>query len=112
MKKYSLLIICLFAWLFSREVKAQKFVDFYKAGARLNQEQKWAQSVEYLDAALKVSNTDTKANNYNIRLSWEYQPLSFIYIVFNKREFQSTTRLDTRSQEDHLIAKISYLRQL
>jgi hypothetical protein len=57
-------------------------------------------------------NTDTKANNYNIRLSWEYQPLSFIYIVFNKREFQSTTRLDTRSQEDHLIAKISYLRQL
>ena len=57
-------------------------------------------------------NTDTQANNYNIRLSWEYQPLSFIYIVFNKREFQSTTRLDTRSQEDHLIAKISYLRQL
>lgn len=57
-------------------------------------------------------NTDTHANNYNIRFSWEYQPLSFIYIVFNKREFQSTTRLDTRSQEDHLIAKISYLRQL
>ena len=57
-------------------------------------------------------NTETKANNYNIRLSWEYQPLSFIYIVFNKREFQSATKLDARSQEDHLIAKISYLRQL
>lgn len=57
-------------------------------------------------------NADTKANNYNIRLSWEYQPLSFIYIVFNKREFQSATKLDARSQEDHLIAKISYLRQL
>ena len=56
-------------------------------------------------------NTDSKANNYNIRLSWEYQPLSFIYIVFNKREFQSLTQPNLRSQEDHIITKISYLKQ-
>jgi Domain of unknown function (DUF5916)/Carbohydrate family 9 binding domain-like len=56
-------------------------------------------------------NTDAKADNYNARLSWEYQPLSFIYVVFNKREFQSLTP-NVRSQEDHVIAKISYLRQL
>ena len=57
-------------------------------------------------------NEDVKANNYNIRLSWEYRPLSFIYIVFNKREFQSATRPNLRSQEDQVIAKISYLKQL
>ncbi|MFN3852037.1 MAG: carbohydrate binding family 9 domain-containing protein [Spirosomataceae bacterium] len=56
-------------------------------------------------------NTDLKADNYNIRLSWEYQPLSFIYLVFNKREFQSVTNPELRSQEDHVIAKISYLKQ-
>lgn len=56
-------------------------------------------------------NTDSKANNYNIRLSWEYQPLSFIYIVFNKREFQSISTPELRSNEDHVIGKISYLRQ-
>lgn len=57
-------------------------------------------------------NTDQKADNYNIRLSWEYQPLSFIYIVFNKRAFQSVTQPGLRSQEDNVIAKFSYLRQL
>lgn len=57
-------------------------------------------------------NTDQSANNYNIRLSWEYQPLSFVYIVFNKREFQSLTQPNLRSQEDQVIAKISFLKQL
>jgi Domain of unknown function (DUF5916)/Carbohydrate family 9 binding domain-like len=57
-------------------------------------------------------NTDSKADNYNVRLSWEYQPLSFIYVVFNKREFQSLTKPNIRNQEDQVIAKISYLRQL
>lgn len=56
-------------------------------------------------------NTDTKANNYNIRLSWEYQPLSFIYIVLNKRSFQSATQPNQTNNEDRLIAKISYLHQ-
>jgi hypothetical protein len=56
-------------------------------------------------------NTDSDAENINLRLSWEYQPLSFIYLVFNKREFQSITKPGLRSQEDHSIAKISYLRQ-
>jgi hypothetical protein len=52
-----------------------------------------------------------KANNYNIRLSWEYQPLSFIYFVFNNRQYISSLRPDTRANEDHAIAKISYLKQ-
>ena len=57
-------------------------------------------------------NIDANSNNYNIRLSWEYQPLSFIYIVFNKREFQSSTRPGIQSVEDNVIGKISFLRQL
>ncbi len=56
-------------------------------------------------------NTDLKAENINIRLSWEYQPLSFLYLVYNKREFDNSLKPGIRSQEDHAIAKISYLKQ-
>lgn len=56
-------------------------------------------------------NIDQNANNINLRLAWEYQPLSFIYIVLNKREFNSDLRPDLRAREDHAIAKISYLKQ-
>ena len=55
-------------------------------------------------------NSENNLNNYNIRLSWEYQPLSFIYLVFNHRGFENTFL--KRQTEDHVIAKISYLKQL
>jgi hypothetical protein len=55
-------------------------------------------------------NAENNLKNYNIRLSWEYSPLSFIYLVLNKRGFE---RLDGRYQnEQHAILKLSYLRQL
>jgi hypothetical protein len=55
-------------------------------------------------------NTANKANNYNIRLSWEYQPLSYIYLVLNHYGF---TNIQSKTQaEDHAIAKISFLKQL
>ncbi len=54
-------------------------------------------------------NAENNANNYNIRLSWEYKPLSYIYVVYNRQGFNpSPQRIDT---ENHLIAKISYLKQ-
>ncbi|RDB03160.1 DUF5916 domain-containing protein [Runella aurantiaca] len=54
-------------------------------------------------------NTGTNSQNYNIRLSWEYQPLSYIYVVYNHRGFDN---MGVRKQtEDHVIAKISYLKQ-
>jgi Domain of unknown function (DUF5916)/Carbohydrate family 9 binding domain-like len=56
-------------------------------------------------------NNKSNAQNYNLRLSWEYQPLSYIYLVFNNRQFNSSLKPDIRSSEDHAIAKISYLRQ-
>ena len=55
-------------------------------------------------------NTQSDLSNYNIRLSWEYQPLSFIYFVFNHRGFENMEM--KRQTEDHIIFKISYLRQL
>lgn len=54
-------------------------------------------------------NTENKLQNYNIRFSWEYKPLSYIYLVFNHRGFQNLS-LKTQT-EDHAIGKISYLRQ-
>ena len=55
-------------------------------------------------------NSENISQNYNIRFSWEYKPLSYIYLVFNRHGFdnvQGKTQI-----EDHGIAKISYLRQL
>ncbi len=55
-------------------------------------------------------NSQSKLDNYNIRLSWEYQPLSYIYLVFNHRGFDNTQM--KRQTEDHAIFKLSYLKQL
>lgn len=54
-------------------------------------------------------NSENQSQNYNIRLSWEYQPLSYIYVVLNHRGFQNL-QLKTQT-EDHVIAKVSYLKQ-
>ncbi len=54
-------------------------------------------------------NSENSSDNYNIRFSWEYEPLSNIYIVFNHHGFNN---LQSKFlTEDHVIAKISYLRQ-
>lgn len=55
-------------------------------------------------------NSISNAGNYNIRLSWEYQPLSYVYVVFNHRGFDNAAL--KRQTEDHTIIKLSYLRQL
>ncbi|MGQ0738734.1 MAG: DUF5916 domain-containing protein [Bacteroidota bacterium] len=55
-------------------------------------------------------NSLNNLGNYNIRLSWEYQPLSYIYFVFNRRGFDNSQLL--RQTEDHVIVKLSYLKQL
>ena len=55
-------------------------------------------------------NSENNLSNYNVRLSWEYQPLSYVYLVFNRRSFDNTQM--KRQTEDHAIIKISYLRQL
>lgn len=54
-------------------------------------------------------NSATDASNYNVRFAWEYEPLSYIYLVLNHYGF---TNLQLNKQtEEHAIAKISYLKQ-
>lgn len=54
-------------------------------------------------------NSENESQNYNIRLSWEYQPLSYIYVVLNHRDFQDIQLKNMA--ENHVIAKVSYLKQ-
>ncbi len=55
------------------------------------------------------SNSQNSSQNYNVRLSWEYKPLSYIYFVYNHTGFNANPALP--QAESHIIAKISYLRQ-
>ncbi|HEY8659637.1 MAG TPA: DUF5916 domain-containing protein [Hanamia sp.] len=59
--------------------------------------------------AFYQKNSANNADNYNVRLAWEYTPLSYIYLVLNHYSF---TNLQSKTQtEDHAIAKISFLKQ-
>jgi len=49
-------------------------------------------------------NTATERSRWNARFSWEYRPLSYIYLVFNENK-------TANFRQDQSIAKISYLRQ-
>ena len=44
---------------------------------------------------------------WNVRLAWEYRPLSYVYLVFNN----NTTNDIVRRNDKVFIAKISYLKQ-
>ena len=54
-------------------------------------------------------NTSDDRDNINLRFSWEFLPLSFVNIVYNRQDFQ----LDelNRQLENQMIAKISFLKQ-
>jgi hypothetical protein len=54
-------------------------------------------------------NSEFNSMNYNIRFSWEYKPLSFIYLIINRRGFDNLQHI--RQTEDHIIAKINFLKQ-
>lgn len=52
-------------------------------------------------------NSLNNSNIYSGRLSWEYKPLSFIYLVFNRREFG----ISDRHSDQNFILKINFLKQ-
>ena len=56
-------------------------------------------------------NTYTDKNALNIRLAWEFQPLSFLYLVYNYGTYAGSVRTIDRQQEQHIIGKLSYLKQ-
>jgi hypothetical protein len=50
------------------------------------------------------------ADSYNIRFSWEYLPLSYLYIIYNHGSLQTLGQV--RQTESHAILKVSWLKQL
>lgn len=52
-------------------------------------------------------NTVSSRDVWNVRLSWEFQPLSFLYLVYNNNTVQGTDRL----QSQQLLGKVTYLKQ-
>jgi len=61
---------------------------------------------------LYQKNSLNAANNYNLRLSWEFSPLSYVYLIYNRGVTNMLNNMAVQIQtEDHLIAKISYLKQ-
>ena len=60
-------------------------------------------------SGLYQRNSENDLENINIRFSWEYQPLSFLYLVYNSNNFQIDENLS--QVENQLIGKIGYLRQ-
>lgn len=53
-------------------------------------------------------NTFDEQGRWNVRASWEYQPLSFIYLVFNDTQVDE---LDDPFQEQQFIGKVTFLKQ-
>ncbi|HWB25379.1 MAG TPA: carbohydrate binding family 9 domain-containing protein [Chitinophagaceae bacterium] len=86
------------------EAKTSTTIDLYSVEGR------FALNPRIQLIAFYQQNSDNNSKNYNIRFSWEYQPLSYIYVVFNHTGFNNI--LTAPQAEDHLIAKISYLKQL
>jgi hypothetical protein len=54
-------------------------------------------------------NTTDNLNSVNMRLAWEYQPLSYVYLVFNTLNYQGNDT--TQQKQQSFLAKLSYLKQ-
>jgi hypothetical protein len=87
------------------EAKTNATVDYYSIEGRLA----WNPRIQLIGFYQK--NSENNSENYNIRLSLEYKPLSYIYVVFNHHSFDNLTSPHIKQVEDHSIAKISYLKQ-
>ena len=53
-------------------------------------------------------NSFDEQGRWNIRASWEYQPLSFVYLVFNDTRIDS---LEDPFQQQQFIGKVTFLKQ-
>ena len=59
--------------------------------------------------AFLQKNTQNNSQNYNIRFSWEYNPLSYVYLIFNHQEFNP---VGSKAQQlDQAIIKVNFLKQ-
>lgn len=98
------------AWHFNRNNFNKVGVDEITKTVDLNGiEGRFALNPRLQLIAFYQQNTDNKSKNYNVRLAWEYSPLSYLYLVWNKRGFDDPNK--KRLIEDHAILKVSYLKQ-
>jgi hypothetical protein len=76
--------------------------DLYSANVRLalNPRVQFSSFYQY--------NSFDQQGRWNLRLSWEYMPLSFIYLVFNDIQ---TDVFDPMQQTQQFISKITFLKQ-
>jgi hypothetical protein len=74
--------------------------DLYSVGIRL------AANPRIQLSGFYQYNTFDSQGRINLRGSWEFAPLSFLYLVFNESEFQETS-----ARNQSTISKISFLKQ-
>ncbi|MEM8815042.1 MAG: DUF5916 domain-containing protein [Pseudomonadota bacterium] len=53
-------------------------------------------------------NSANETSNWNVRLAWEYRPLSYLYVVYNRNDIERIDRA-FRETGEQLIAKFTYL---
>lgn len=85
------------------ELKTTSTVDLYSLQGRL------ALNPRLQLTGLFQKNSFDHTIKYNIRFSWEYEPLSYIYFIYNHGALENG--LQQKQSEDHIIAKVSYLKQ-
>ncbi len=85
------------------ELKSNETVDLYIIQGR------FALNPRMQLTGFYQKNSLDHSDSYNIRFSWEYQPLSYIYIIYNHGSLNNN--LQIKQTEDHVIAKISFLKQ-
>ncbi|MBS1503683.1 MAG: hypothetical protein JST32_16555, partial [Bacteroidetes bacterium] len=57
-------------------------------------------------------NSLNNSDAYNLRFSWEFSPLSYIYFIYNRGvNSELATPPAIAQTEDHIIFKMSYLQQ-
>jgi len=76
--------------------------DLYTVGLRL------ALNPRVQLSSFYQHNSFDEQGRWNVRFSWEYMPLSFIYLVFNDTQ---TNTLNPLQQSTQFISKITFLKQ-
>jgi hypothetical protein len=71
-----------------------------------------AASPKMLLSAFYQYNTDARNGSLNARFSWEYRPLSFIYLVVNSLNNYYTTPFNVPEKQQGGILKLTYIREI
>ncbi len=82
-------------------LKSSENISLWSLGCRL------AANARMQLSSFYQYNTFDRRGQLNIRASWEFAPLSFLYVVFNENNLRGTP-----VKNKSLISKVSYLKQL